>query len=293
MQHYKIISDSSCDLPETLLKQFHIDLVPYYVSFDAVQYDREIEELKVRDFYQKVVEEKLFPKTSLPPIQDYVDQFEKHLKKGQDVVCMCLSSRFSGSFQSATNAKFILQETYPDRRIEIVDTIQATGGQGLVVYEAAKMQEAGFSLDEMLKKLQILKETARIHFTVDSLEHLQRGGRIGKASALAGSLLNIKPIIVMKNGELVPSSKVRGKKKALQAILDLTIKEIGSEKESYDFCIIRADRLEDAEDLEKTLKEDYGISVLSPLFDVGVTIGTHAGPTAIGICYIRKFDSIS
>lgn len=289
MQSYKIISDSSCDLPESLLKELDVGLVPYYVSFDTVQYYKEIQDIKVRDFYEKVVSERLFPKTSLPPIQDYVDIFEKHLKNGNDIVCMCLSGKFSGSFQSAANAKNIVLEDYPERRIEIFDTIQATGGQGLVVYQAAKMKQADYSLDEMLNKLEKLKETARINFTVDSLDHLQHGGRIGKASALAGSLLNIKPIIVMKNGELVPSAKVRGKKKALNTILEMTWNDLKEQKEEFDVCIIAADRMEDAQQLEFILKEKYGISVLKPIFDVGVTIGTHAGPTAIGICYIQKY----
>lgn len=289
MQSYKIISDSSCDLPQTLLESLDIDIVPYYVTFDTVNYYREQKDLKVREFYDKVVSEKLFPKTSLPPIQDYIDVFQKYLKEGLDIICMCLSSKFSGSYQSAENARQMLKEKFPDRRIVIFDTLQATGGQGLVVYEAAQMRKAGMPLDTLIEKLDMLKKTARIHFTVDSLDHLSHGGRIGRASALAGSLLNIKPIIIMKDGELFPVSKVRGKKKAMNAILKMTSEEIGNEIDKYDVCIISADRHEDAVLLETELKNNHGIAVLKPLFDVGVTIGTHAGPTALGICFIKKF----
>lgn len=292
MQSYKIVSDSSCDIPLELSDSIGIDIVPYYVSFDTIKYYKEIKDITVSEFYSKIVIEKLFPKTSLPPIQDYADVFEKYLKEEKDVVCMCLSSKFSGSFQSATNAKNMLLEEYPQRRIEIVDTIQATGGQGLVVYQAALMQQNGYSLDNMIKNIEILKHTARINFTVDSLEHLQKGGRIGKASALAGSLLNIKPVIVMKNGELVPHLKVRGRKKAMKTILDMTINEIGDEKENYTVCLISADRLDDIISLAETLKTEYQISVLQPFFDVGVTIGTHAGPTAMGICYIKNYNTL-
>jgi len=290
MQNFKIISDSSCDLPESYLKELEVTLVPYYVTFDTVTYLKEIEELKPREFYEKIMSQNLFPKTSLPPIQDYIDVFEKYLKQDMDVICMCLTTKFSGSFQSAINARNILLETYPNRRIEVFDTIQATGGQGLVVYEAARMQKAGYSLDALIEKLNRLKSTAKINFTVDSLEHLQKGGRIGKASALAGTILNIKPIIIVQNGELLPANKVRGHKKAIKTIIDMTVSEIGAEKEKYQVCLINAARSDDAQVLKSVLEEDFGFSILEPVFDIGVTIGTHAGPTAIGICYIKKFE---
>lgn len=290
MQNFKIISDSSCDLPESYLKELEVTLVPYYVTFDTVTYLKEIEELKPREFYEKIMTQNLFPKTSLPPIQDYIDVFEKYLKQDMDVICMCLTTKFSGSFQSAINAKNILLETYPNRRIEVFDTIQATGGQGLVVYEAARMQKAGYPLDTLIEKLNRLKSTAKINFTVDSLEHLQKGGRIGKASALAGTILNIKPIIIVQNGELLPANKVRGHKKAIKTIIDMTVSEIAAEKEKYQVCLINAARPEDAQIIKNVLEEDFGFSILEPVFDIGVTIGTHAGPTAIGICYIKKFE---
>lgn len=292
MKEYKIISDSSCDLPESYLKELDINIVPYYATFDSTNYLKEIVEIKPREFYEKIVSEKLFPKTSLPPIQDYIDVFEPYLKKGLDVICFCLSTKFSGSFQSALNARSILLETYPNCRIEVFDTIQATGGQGLVVYEAARMQKAGYTLDEMIAKLNITKQTAKINFTVDSLDHLQKGGRIGKASALAGTILNIKPIIVMKNGELVPHSKVRGHKKAMKSVIEMTVDEISAEKEKYHICLINAYRDTDILAVQKTLEDDYGFTLLKPIFNVGVTIGTHAGPTALGICYIKKFEYI-
>jgi DegV family protein with EDD domain len=290
MSTYKIISDSSCDLPESYRKKLDIGLVPYYVTLDNKTYLKEIVELQPREFYEKIITEQVFPKTSLPPIQDYIDVFEPYLKQGMDIICMCLTSKFSGSYQSAINAKNILLETYPDSRIEVFDTILATAGQGLIVYEAARMKAAGYSLDQLIEALNRLKDTAKINFTVDSLEHLQKGGRIGKASALAGMILNIKPIIVLKNGELMPHSKVRGHKKAIKTILDMTVDEIGAEKEKYHVCLINSYRDEDAAQLQKTIVEDYGFSILEPIFDIGVTIGTHAGPTAIGICYIKKYE---
>ena len=292
MPNYKIISDSSCDLPEQLRNELEIDLVPFYVSLDQKKYYKEITELGIDEFYSEVVANNLFPKTSLPTIQDYMDIFENYLKQGLDIICFCLTSKFSGSYQSAVNAKGILLENYPSRKIEVIDSIQATGGQGLIVYEAGKMRQEGYSFQEVIEKSNKLKETARINFTLDSLDHLQKGGRIGKVSALAGTILNIKPIIVVKDGKLIPDSKVRGHKKALQEIISKTVKEIGQEKEKYDVCLLNSCREEAVAYVEKVLSENHGISIIKPIFRVGVTIGTHAGPTALGICYIRKFDSI-
>lgn len=288
MNNYKIISDSACDLPEYIKKNLNIDIVPYYVTFDSVNYYKELEDIKVDEFYNKIESENLFPKTSLPTVQDYINTFEKYLKKETDVVCMCLSQKFSGSFQSAINAKNILLETYPNRRIEIIDTILATGAQGLLVYEAAKMCYNKMPLDTMIKKIENLKETAKINFTVDSLDYLQRGGRIGKVSALAGTILNIKPIIILQNGELIPVKKIRGTKKAIKTIIDMTLEEILNNKDKYKICILTAQRYNEAIEIKNILQNEYKFDVIDEIFRIGATIGTHTGPSAIGICYIKK-----
>lgn len=153
MRPYQIISDSSCDIPADLLPKLNIGIVPYYATFDTINYHKELLDLTPEEFYDKVKEAKVFPKTSLPPIQDYIDVFEPYLKEGKDIVCMCLTAKFSGSFQSANNAKQILLETYPDSRIEVVDTISVTGTQGMLVYEACRMRDAGYDLDRLLETL--------------------------------------------------------------------------------------------------------------------------------------------
>lgn len=292
MKSYQIISDSSCDIPESLVQQYNIQLVPFYVSFDQQNYYKERIELQVKEFYQTLREQDVFPKTSLPSVQDYLEVFKATLDKGMDILCFCLTPKFSGSYQSAQNARNMLLEDYPDAKIEIVNSIQATAGQGLVVLESALMQNAGLPFDTVMEKIQILKESARIMFTVDTLEYLQKGGRIGKANALLGSILNVKPTIVVKDGELIPHGKVRGRKKALKEILEMTREDLGNTISSYRFCIANADCLEDAENVKQALKEELGVHVDLPFFDVGVTIGTHTGPSALGICYIRKFDTL-
>lgn len=291
MCHYKLFSDSSCDLPDNYKQKYNISIIPYSVSFGDETYYKEVVELKTDDFYNKIVSENIFPKTSLPSIQDYIDAFTPALQSGYDVICICLSAQFSGSYQSALNAKNILLESYADRRIAIIDSHQATGGQGLLLYEMAQMQCAGYPFEKVVSEAERLRDTAKINFTVESLDYLQKGGRIGKANALAGTILNIKPIIVMAYGELSPAGKVRGFKKAVKTLLDMTEKEIGAEAQNYQFCVLSAANMEKAEELKKTLQQTTSYDVLDIPFQVGVTIGAHAGPTALGICYIKKYSA--
>ncbi|WMI80219.1 DegV family protein [Anaerotignum sp. MB30-C6] len=294
MRPYQIISDSSCDIAPEYIEKNNLGIVPFFVSFDGQKYYKEIYELTPNDFYDKINETSVFPKTSQPTIQDYMDVFEPYLKEGKDILCLCLTSNFSGSFQSAVNAKNILSESYPEARIEVIDSRNVTASQGILVWEVIQMRDEGYTLDQQLEKIEVLKGTTKINFTVDSLDHLQKGGRIGKAAALAGTILNIKPIIIAQHGELFPESKVRGHKKALRTIMDMTRKEIGDKKDQYRLVLLHAEQARKAttEELANELKEEGFEVITPPLIQVGITIGTHAGPTAIGICYIKKHELI-
>lgn len=294
MLSYKILSDSSCDIPDSILEEYNIELIPFYISFDQNKYYKERIELQTSEFYKVLRTENVFPKTSLPSVQDYIDKFSIYLNKGLDIVCFCLTPNFSGSYQSAVNAKNILSEEYPSAKIEIINSRQATGGQGLIVLEAARMQKAGFSLEQLIEKIDIVKINCKIVFTIDSLEYLQKGGRIGKVSSLLGNIFNIKPLIVLRNDELIPVGKVRGRKKAIRELYNLMKHEMGHNKKisDYNFLLLNSDCLEDAESVKNTLKEEFDIDVVYPIADVGVTIGTHTGPTALGICFVRKFETL-
>ena len=260
MSTYKILSDTSCDIPAAVLEQLDVTYVPFHVSFDTVNYLKELQDITPDEFYDKINAEKIYPKTSLPSVQDYMDAMEPVLKEGKDVFCMCLTANFSGSYQSGVNAANILSEAYPERKIIVLDK---------------------------------QKYMTKINFTVDSLDYLQKGGRIGKAAALAGTILNIKPIIVMRDGELHPESKVRGHKKALKTIMDMTRNEIGGEKEHYRVLLVRGEKERHAtvEEMRQTLLAE-GFDVMDEIWPVGITIGTHTGPTPIGICYIRKYEYV-
>jgi DegV family protein with EDD domain len=292
MKDYQIFSDSSCDTPPQLLSENNITLIPYYVTFDQENYFKENIEITNSEFYEKLNTGNVFPKTSLPSVQDYINVFEEAIQEGKDVLCICLSQKFSGSYQSAVNAKLILSEKYPDDKIIIIDSIQATAGQGLVVLQAAYMKQAGYSIDDNVAKLEEIKNTARIMFTVDTLEYLAKGGRIGKATSLAGTMLNLKPLIQLKEGELLPYSNVRGRKKSLDKVLSMVEEYFTDTKENYadyDFCFANATTLAEVNAFKPRVEELIGKTIDYPVFQIGVTIGTYTGPGALGVCFIKKF----
>ncbi|MDR2650120.1 MAG: DegV family protein [Clostridiales bacterium] len=284
----KLFTDSSSDLTDELYQRFNISVVPFYVTFDKQTYYKERIDISIAEFYEKLRMKHSFPSTSLPSAGDYADAFRPYLEQGTDIVCLCISGKFSGSYQSAVTAAEELKSEFPDRAIRIVDSIQAACGQGVTLIQAARMIEDGLSADETVERIDELKQTARVFFTLDSLEYLQKGGRVGKVSALAGSLLNIKPIIVMQNAELNPVNKVRGRQKALERIIVLAEEYVGDKKDRYDYILINADCRDEVFSVLEKMKEK-GFKIDWPIMDLGATIGSHTGPTLVGVCLIEKY----
>ena len=204
-------------------------------------------------------------------------------------------SEFSGSYQSALNAKHILEEQYPDVNISIIDSIQATGGQGILLMQIAAMKKAGLSLEEATHKANLLKTTARIMFTVNTLEYLAKGRRIGKVISLARDMIALKPLIQLKEAELIPYSNIRGRKKSLDKVFEMLqeyFNETAENPADYEFCIANATTIDDAHYLEKKLEDFLERKLNYPIFQIGVTIGTYTGPGAIGICFVKRYDCI-
>ena len=220
---YQIISDGSCDLPEQLAKEKGVEVVPFYVSFDEKTYYKEIEEMPIRKFYDLMVEKEnvVFPKSSLPSIEDYISAFEKYVRQGIPIICICITVKFSGSYQAAMNAKNILRETYPDAKIEVIDCTVNTVLQGMYVLEAVKLKEQGVAYEEAVRRLLGIRETGRIFFTVGNVDYLKHGGRIGKLSGIAATVLKIRPLITLKEGEIFPSGLARSRRRSLEAVINL------------------------------------------------------------------------
>ncbi|MFV0441627.1 MAG: DegV family protein [Lachnospirales bacterium] len=282
MLKYEIFSDSSCDLPQAYVAENKINIVPFSITFDEKSYLREHEDISVEDFYINLVNEKAVAKTSLPSIQAYVDAFTPFLKEGKDILCFCISSKFSGSFQSAMNAKSFLDEEYPSREIVIIDSRNATGGQGVVVKEGVKQRDSDVPILTAKQNLNRFVKGVEIYFTVDTLEYLAKGGRIGKASALVGSVLDIKPILFLKDGELGPHSKVRRRKKAMATLHDVIKGKTDELSGDYSLSFISSTFDEESQAFKQKLEEDYSIDNIDT-YKIGVTIGVHTGPSALGV----------
>ena len=178
---FHIISDGSCDLGIERAKKYDIDVVPFYVSFDEKQYDREIADIGIRDFYERMVKDKgVYPKSSMPSVDDYVKAFMPYVKNGEEILCLCITTKFSGSYNSAMNARNMVLEDYPDAVIEVMDTQVDTVLQGIFTLEAARMRDAGWSLSDTIKRLNEMIPHSRILFTVGSMDYLVHGGRAGR-----------------------------------------------------------------------------------------------------------------
>ena len=221
---FHIISDGSCDLSPELAQEKNITVVPFYVSFDDEHYFKENVEIGIRSFYQQMVEKKgVYPKSSMPSIQDYEEAFLPFAKTGMPVICICITTKFSGSMQSALNARTLVLEKYPQAEITVIDATINTVLQGLYVLEAVSLRDQGVSYQDTVARLEEIKSTGRIFFTVGNMEYLKHGGRIGKVSALAGSVLDIRPVITLKQGEIFPSGIDRGRKRTLKKVMDLLL----------------------------------------------------------------------
>lgn len=292
---FHIISDGSCDLPPQLTKEKDVTVVPFYVSFDDEHYQKEIEEIGIRDFYQKMVDQsKVYPKSSMPSVQDYVDAFLPIIKQELPIICICITTKFSGSMQSAVNAKNMLLETYPDAQITVIDATVNTVLQGLYVLEAVRMRDSGAEYKDTVDRLEEIKSSGRIFFTVGNMEYLQHGGRIGKVAGIAGSVLGIRPIITLKQGEIFPSGIARSRRKSMEKTIDLILNYLEEQGEAIEHFSIAVGFGYDYEEaisyrdmVLKTLGEKYGLQEL-PIYQIGATIGVHTGPYPLGLGIIRK-----
>ncbi len=292
MSEIALLSDSSCDLPSSFTTEYNVEIIPYYISFNQVDYYREGVDLSISDFYKELRTSKAFPKTSLPSVNDYVEKFTSLINQGKDIICVCLSAHFSGSYNSAVNAREIILENYPNSKIAIIDSLNATAGQGLLVQEIAYMIRDNVPYDKIIEITNALREKARIFFLVDTLDYLERGGRIGKAAALLGTMLNVKPLIYLQDGLLYPNAKVRGTKKAISKVVDYTKEYVNGSADNYHYAIAHADNNEYAQILSDLLYQELGIHTSLEYSFIGTTIGVNTGPDTAGICVIEKYQNL-
>lgn len=294
---YQIITDSSCDISKELVKEKGLHVVPFYVSFDNENYFKENVEIEVREFYQRMIDNPdIFPKTSLPSVDDYIQAFTPYVKEGKDIICICITTKFSGSYNSASTAKDVILEEYPDAKITVIDAMVNTVLQGILVLEACRMQENGLSYEAVVDNIERIKVTGRIIFTVGNMDYLIHGGRVGKVMKVAVNALKIRPMIILKEGEIFPFGIARSRKKSIQKIIDKArehFKEVNESPDDYEIVVGYGYDYDEAVEFRKELVaslKEYSNKDDIDLFQIGAMIGVHTGPYPLGIGLLKKYD---
>ncbi|EJR63051.1 DegV family EDD domain-containing protein [Bacillus cereus VD115] len=283
----KIITDSAADLPVELLRAYDIDLIPLRVYDEAETEYLDGVTLESVTLLQKMREGAVY-RTSLPSLETFQEKFVSYAKEGNPCIYLAFSSELSGTYQSSVVIKEEVKETYADLDLEIIDTKCASLGQGLVVLEAAKMAKEGASKEDILKRVAFLMNHMEHIFTVADLQYLVRGGRLSKVAGFIGGLLNIKPILNVEEGKLVPLEKVRGKKKVLSRIGDI-MEERGKDLKDQTIGMTHGDDLETAEALKVLITERFGCEVFI-VNTIGAAIGAHTGPGVITLFFLNEVE---
>ncbi|KGP71094.1 DegV family protein [Pontibacillus yanchengensis] len=279
----QIITDSGCDLPNSLIEKYNINRVPLTVHLDGEDY-RDAETIDSKQVYDAMRNGKE-PKTSQVSPQTFKEEFEKYAKEGKTCIYFALSSELSGTYQTG---KMMLQEVteeYPDFDLRIIDTHCASLGFGLVVLRAAQLAQEGASADDIVEMGTYHMTHMEHIFTVDDLEYLKRGGRVSKTAAFVGTMLKIKPLLHVEEGKLIPLEKIRGSKKVIKRMIEV-MEERGQDFSDQIVAISHGDDLERANQLAAQIKEQFNPKDIL-IHPVGSSIGAHSGPGTIALFFLN------
>jgi len=278
----RIVTDSSCDLPPELVQEMGITVVPLYVRFGEEVY-RERVDISLDEFYKRLEQGPIHPVTIQPSPQDFVTAYQKVASEADGIVSIHISSKLSGTFNSALQGKKLLEKDFP---IEVVDSQIITVGLALICIAAAKMAKAGESLASVVEEVKQMLPNIHLLALLDTLKYLQKGGRIGKAKALLGSILNVKPMITLKEGEVVPAGQTRSRSKGIERLFSF----VESVSNIEDLAIAYNTTPDEAQ----TLAERLG-SILTKeavkVIRLGTTLGVHMGPGGLAIG-IREKETV-
>lgn len=287
MKDFVITADSNCDLLEDYIKENSIGIIPHYYDLEGVTYGDEVN-LTPKEFYDKM-RTGLMPTTMASNPEVIRNTFQSYLDQGLDILHISFSSSLSGGCSNVVTGAMELCEDNPGAKIIVVDTLNASLGEGMFVMKAVDLKKEGKTIDEVAAWLEEHKQEFCVRFTVDDLNHLHRGGRISKTTAFFGTMINIKPILyVNEQGQLVPLTTARGRKKSLSLICNNMLESMGKYKEEHDvICIAHGDSIEDANHLADMVREALPhkkivINYVSP------SIGSHSGPGAMGLCFMGE-----
>lgn len=281
--NYQIVTDSSCDFSTPMYEKLDLGVVSLTLQFRGQEtYDKSDD--SIRRLYAGLRNGEA-ASTSAVNVTRWSEAIEPYLQQGQDVLVLAFSSGLSTTYQNAHIAGEELAEKYPQRNIRVIDTLSASLGEGLLVWYACKLRSEGKSLDEVADWCENNKLHLCHWFTVDDLMYLKRGGRISAATALVGTMLNIKPVLHMDDeGHLISMAKARGRKASIEALAKKSA-ELGKNYDNSTMFISHGDCIEDAEYLKKLLTEQYGVKQVYINY-VGAVIGSHSGPGTLALFFL-------
>ena len=288
MSNYVIVTDSSCDLPAHLVEALELHTVPLAFLFGEKTYYNypDNREMSPKAFYDRLRAGEIAT-TNAINVGQVTDFLTPFLEEGKDILILSFSSGLSTSFNSYTIAAQDLAEQYPERTIRVIDTLCASLGQGMLVYQAAQLRQAGKSLDEVAQWVEDNKLRQCHWFTVDDLFFLKRGGRVSAATAVVGTMLQIKPVLHVDNeGHLISVAKARGRKASLQALVD-KVGQLGEDVANQIMFISHSDCEEDAQFVADQIKAKYGTKEII-LNYIGPVIGAHTGPGCVALFFMGK-----
>lgn len=274
-----VVTDSTSDIEPARARELGIDVVPLFVIFGEKSY-RDYVDLSRRDFYEKLATEPVLPITSQPTAQMFEDAFRPHVEAGDEILCIVISSKLSGTINAAKSAA----QQFPGANITIVDSESVAGGLGMLALHASALAKAGASLETILATLEREKRTQHLYACIPDLSHVVRTGRIGKAKAVIGTLMKIVPVISLRDGEVVAEAQVRTMNRAQQTMIDLSLKEITDVSKAR-FLVMHTNAPELAQSILERLRAQLdGVEPeMLDILEAGPVIATHGGPGAVGI----------
>lgn len=279
MAHTIIVTDSTADIPAALAEQYGIRIIPLSLFFGEETFQDGVD-IQATEFYRRLVSVSVLPTTSQPSPAKFAEMYESiHAQYPEaSIISLHLSSGLSGTYQSALIGKSMIDQ---DDHITILDSKSASYGFGMAVVHAARLAEQGKTVDEIVEGIEHMLKSRSLYFIVDDLENLRKGGRIGRASAVLGTLLNVKPILsIDEQGKIYAVEKVRGQKKAMARIVELMRQELKVDK--INLALGHTADPQSTEPLLALFKEHYEIGELV-LPDIGSVVGSHTGARTLGI----------
>ena len=274
----KIVTDSTCDLPDDILEQYDIEIVPLKVIFFQDEYKDRVQ-LKPQDFYEKLKSLNFNPTTSQPSPGDFIEVYSKAIAEGfNKIISIHISSKLSGTVGAASMAA----STFNNAEIKIIDSKNTSLGLGFVVLNAAIRACEDRDISDIIGQIDNDIRKSKVYFSVDSLDYLERGGRIGKAKSFLGKLLNFKPVLTLEDGVVVPLQNAKGKIEAIRRLSDLAGEYIKNSVDAKFLGLLHSDSAGDAEQLLNLSKEHRNwVQIIST--QLGCVVGSHVGPGAVGV----------